>query len=278
MNEQEIHAIVEEAIERRLAALLLGLAEAVDRSATSPSQSQVGLGPWNFRGHADQPFGPLTYSQFGEDLILLNVFHMLGIERPSFIDIGAHHPVNCNNTALLYSCGSRGVNIDANPNIIPAYAEMRPEDVTLNLGVGPVASTLDYYMIDDLSGRNTFNLAAAEAFVAAHREFSIREVRQVPVVTLDEVVERHCGGHWPDLLCIDAEGMDYAILEASTFEGENGPKAICVEAVSGDDHDDTNRLRRLIETHGYHVFTRTIANLIFYHRTSRLDCEQHHFA
>ena len=85
---------------------------------SAPSQQRSGLGPWGFAGHPDQAFGPLTYAQFGEDLILANAFALRGIEKPSFLDIGAHHPVHCSNTALLYARGARGVCVEANPNLI----------------------------------------------------------------------------------------------------------------------------------------------------------------
>src|SRR5437763_16778861 len=68
-------------------------------------------------GHPDQGFGGRTYAQFGEDLIFLNIFALLGINTPSYIDVGAHHPVNISNTALLYERGCRGIKIDANPDL-----------------------------------------------------------------------------------------------------------------------------------------------------------------
>jgi FkbM family methyltransferase len=214
-------------------------------------------GRWDFRGHSDQPFGPTTYAQFGEDLILLNIFHMLGIERPRFIDIGAHHPVHISNTALLYARGSRGVNIEPNPNLIAAFAQARPEDITLNIGVGPHDGVLDFYMIDDHSGRNTFDRATAEAFVAAEPRHSIRTVQRIPVRALDAVVHEHCGGCYPHLLTIDAEGLDYPILEAAHF-GPEGPVVICVET-----GDDSDRLSALMRERGYVPFVRTVSNAIY---------------
>ncbi|CAH2603335.1 FkbM family methyltransferase [Rhodovastum atsumiense] len=265
MDERDFAALLETALERQVGTPLRALAEAMTPRPAAPAEG--GLGPWNYRGHPDQPFGPVSYAQFGEDLILQNLFHMLRIERPGFIDVGAHHPVACNNTALLYARGSRGVNIDANPHFMPAYAELRPEDVTLNLGIGPAAGELDYYMIDEFSGRNGFDRATAEAFVAAHPAFSIREVRRIPVVTLDEVVATQCGGTWPDLLCIDAEGLDCAILESAHF-GPAGPRVLCVENVSGDDHDAAGRLEAIAAARGFSLFARTVGNLILWRPTA----------
>ncbi len=86
--------------------------------------------------HPDQAFGDKTYSQFGEDLILLNVFHKLGIEKGKYFDVGAHNPWNISNTALLYERGWRGVCVEAHTNQIGGFEFARPEDNLMNVGVG----------------------------------------------------------------------------------------------------------------------------------------------
>ena len=241
-------------IQRRLASWV---------KVSAPSHQRGGLGPWGFAGHPDQAFGPLTYAQFGEDLILANIFALRGIEKPSFLDIGAHHPVNCSNTALLYARGARGVCVEANPNLIQAFRDLRPEDSIVNIGCGVAEGTLDFYMIDHASGRNTFDRTTAEAFVAAHPEFRIREIRQISVLTLDQIIAIHCAGRWPDLLSLDIEGLDYAVLQASHFDYLQGPKIICVETVSGADHQQDSAIEILLVERGYTMLGRTVANMIF---------------
>jgi len=216
-----------------------------------------------YAGHPDQPFGATSFAQFGEDLILLNIFHRLGVDQPSYLDIGAHHPLHCSNTALLYARGSRGLCIEPNPNLVAAFAQLRPADTTLNIGIGPAAGTLDFHMIDSHSGRNSFDRATAEAFVAEHPEFRIEEVRRIPVKTLDAVVAEYCNGVWPDLLSLDAEGLDLAILTASDCCATRGPKVICVEALSGSDADATDALTTLLAARGYVVAGRTVGNVLW---------------
>ncbi len=214
-----------------------------------------------FAGHPDQAFGHLTYAQFGEDLIVLGLFDRLGISQPSYLDIGAHHPLNCSNTALLYARGSRGVNVDANPTLIEAFHQLRPEDSTLNCGVGPTAGEMTFFRIDDFSGRNTFDREVAEAFVRAHPEFKISSSIPVRVRTINEIVTSEFGGHWPDLLSLDAEGLDLSILEAAKF-GDAGPIIIIVEAISGDDLDASDALCGLLGARGYRILFQTPGNLI----------------
>jgi FkbM family methyltransferase len=215
-----------------------------------------------FSGHADQAFGHLTYSQFGEDMIVANIFAMRGIERPSYLDIGAHHPINISNTALLYTRGSRGINVEANPHCIAKFKVLRPDDITLNVGVAAEKGNREFYFIDDWSGRNTFDRKTAEDFVIANPRFSISRVEVIPVVTINEIVANFAGGKWPDFLSLDIEGADLAVLQSAEF-GARSPVVICAEAISGDDKDVSGSLVEILNSRGYEVFCRTVANIIF---------------
>lgn len=213
-------------------------------------------------GHPDQGFGATSFAQFGEDLLLCNLFNMLGIVRPSYLDVGAHHPFDCSNTALLHLLGSRGVNVEANAELAAAFAVYRPEDVTLNVGIGPAPGVQEFHMIDPWSGRNTFHRATAEAFIREHPSFTIRRSTAVEIRTLRQVVDEHCGGRFPALLSLDIEGSEIAVLESTDF-GAAGPVAICIEAVSGDDTDVSQHLLGLMRDRGYLPWVRTIGNVLF---------------
>jgi FkbM family methyltransferase len=215
-----------------------------------------------FRGHPDQAFGGFTYAQFGEDLIIVNLFTMLGNERPSYLDVGAHHPFNISNTALLHARGSRGINVEANPNLIEAFREHRPADINLNVGVGAEPGELNFYFIDDWSGRNTFLREVAEEFVRQHPAFSIRKVQPISVVTLNDIVSEHANGRFPDFLTLDVEGLDYEILRSTTFN-EDRPVAICVESELLADRGRAAKMNELLLGRGYRFYTRTVDNLIF---------------
>lgn len=217
----------------------------------------------DFLGHADQAFGHITYAQHGEDLIIANLFDLAGISRPSYIDIGAHHPLNISNTALLHKRGSRGINVEANPNLFAAFKELRPDDTNLNCGVGPEAGSMDFYFIDDWSGRNTFAKEQAEAFVASYPDFAVTKVVPITVRTLDEIIATEAGGRWPDFLSIDVEGWDFAILEPSKIAVANGPKVICVQVVTAGSAAGNEAIHRLLIERGYQPYVRTIGNAIF---------------
>jgi len=48
-----------------------------------------------------QNYWSKSYCQSGEDLILSLAFYSLGISRPTYLDIGAHHPEYLSNSALF---------------------------------------------------------------------------------------------------------------------------------------------------------------------------------
>ncbi|MBE3134240.1 MAG: hypothetical protein IMZ55_12250, partial [Acidobacteria bacterium] len=103
--------------------------------------------------------GRVSFAQQGEDLVLYNLLHhVLKLENPSYLDIGAGDPVLSNNTFALYGTGSRGVLVEPNPTLIEKLKSVRPGDVVVNAGVGVTdTSEADYYVIRDQWPLNTFS-------------------------------------------------------------------------------------------------------------------------
>ena len=215
-----------------------------------------------FSGTSDQAFGHFTYAQHGEDLIVANIFALIGIRKPTYMDVGAHHPTRGSNTALLYSRGSRGVNIEANPDLIQEFYKLRPEDISLNVGVGPTSGVLDFYRVDKRSGRNSFDLKTIEEFVKAYPKFAVEDVVKVKVVTLNDVIKENFNGVFPDFLSIDVEGLDYDVLKAADFS-HSRPKVMCVEVTSGNKSNDHGKISNLMTERGFLPYIRTWGNTIF---------------
>lgn len=211
--------------------------------------------------HPDQTLGNLTYAQHGEDIVLLSIFQNLGMASPRYLDIGAHHPYYISNTALLHERGSRGVNVEANPHLIAPFRQLRPSDVTLNVAVAAKAGEMEFYFIDDHSGRNTCDRATAEEFVRKYPKFAIRNITTVPVTTIAAIYSEHFAPADIDLLSIDVEGLDYEVLE-SAFAAAIFPKVIVVEVVSGGDSNHAAAICDLLHNNGYFLLIRLGANYI----------------
>jgi FkbM family methyltransferase len=209
--------------------------------------------------HPDQLFGGVTYAQHGDDIIIRAVFNSLGIDNPSYLDIGAHHPTNISNTKLFYDAGSRGINVEANPNLFAQFLIDRPEDINLNFGVDKESGFKSFYMIDDYSGRNTFDCGVAEAFVENAKGFRISKVQDLPMMTVAQVLQNRA---IPDFLTIDVEGLDYDILKSIDYK--RFPfKLICVEVGMSDQFNYADAVSMLLEDNGYFSLIRCGANLIF---------------
>jgi FkbM family methyltransferase len=208
--------------------------------------------------------GVLSYSQSGEDLIADFIFRYLKFysENASYLDIGANHPVDTNNTYYFYLKGCRGVLVEPNVSLCEKLRAGRPEDTTLVAGIGVTATrAADYYVMSQPNW-NTFSKEEADHQVEVTAgKVAIRQVIKMPLLDINEVMAEHFKGA-PSYLSIDAEGLHLAILKTIDF-GRFRPKVICVETlVSG-----TNRLipeiPAFMETQEYVVRGQTFVNTLF---------------
>jgi FkbM family methyltransferase len=210
------------------------------------------------------PFGThLSYAQNGEDLVVDSLFKVLGVDRPTYVDVGAYEPLVCNNTYLFYRKGGRGVLVEPNVDLTPKLKAERPRDVVLTAGVGvDDTAELDYYVLS-LPQMNTFDKARAEA-IEADTGGKVRVLRTVkmPLVNINAVIADHLGAA-PDYLSIDVEGLDLAILRTLDF-ARFRPAVVCAE--HSDDPSGRAELLALLDGHGYVVRGQTYPNTIFVDR------------
>lgn len=207
-------------------------------------------------GHPDQRWGCLSYSQHGEDLMLLNVFHILGIQKPSYLDVGAHHPSIISNTKLLYDRGSRGYHVDANPLLEEPFVLERPDEPFYALGVGPIAGRQTFHFYSDTSGRNTFSQYEVDSLQGVLR---VQRTAEIEVVTLDHLVRNILKlDHYPDLLSLDIEGLDAEVLATTDFKW-SAPKVILVETRP----ENVAELRRVMVEKGFMAYCIMGENIFF---------------
>lgn len=212
--------------------------------------------PSSVTGHPWQWYGGRTYAQHGEDLILLNIFKQVRIERPSYLDIGAHDPFVISNTALLYERGSRGINVDANPLLIEAFKKHRPDDTNLAIGVAPEAGHQAFYMLSDRSGLNTF----VPGEIAGRGKTRSMEIE---TTTVNSIVQKHADGVFPNILSIDAEGLDMAILRSIDFSASH-PDVVIAETRGG-----AREASDVLAKSGFYPIFRAGSNAIFLHEAHR---------
>ena len=195
-------------------------------------------------------FAKKSWSQYGEDLLIWNKFQELGIERPTYIDVGANHPFDISNTAIFHVHGCHGINIDANPNNMDLFEKYRSNDINICCGIGPAETTMPFYMVDEHSGRNSFVKENVENFIRTSPEpFEIREVRQIRVRLLQDVLDEYNSGKMPDYMSIDIEGMEYDVLSGFDLVS-NGPKMLTIE-IMDEDGKLTAAMAKFMQDSGY---------------------------
>jgi FkbM family methyltransferase len=212
---------------------------------------------------AETPPHQITFAQCGEDLIASYILSELGVDRPTYIDVGTYHPYEINNTYLFYTRGCRGILVEPNVDMIPLIRRERPDDTTLNIGIGLTSATeADYYRINEPSW-NTFDKDVAEHYVrVSGGEKRIVEVVKMPLVNINEVLARHHGGVCPDFVSLDVEGLELDILKSLDWTRYR-PKVVCVETlVAGTRRQKLDAANFLVEK-GYAARGSTFVNTIF---------------
>lgn len=201
---------------------------------------------------------PKTFSQTGEDRIV--DFYLGNLKTGFYVDIGANDPVYQSNTYLFYKKGWSGVCVE--PNILQCglIKMVRPRDKVLNIGLGPVEGTLDFYILDP-DTLSTFSENEAKRLKdLGHKTV---KVKKVPVKTLAQVFKDI--NHSVDFLSIDTEGMDLEILKSNDWQ-KYRPKILVVETIEyhGNRGVRTNKLYdKFMAERGYIKLADTYINGIY---------------
>ncbi|AMR31836.1 hypothetical protein A0256_10585 [Mucilaginibacter sp. PAMC 26640] len=204
-----------------------------------------------------------SYSQSGEDLIIDFIFTQIGIAQPTYLDIGAHHPYYLSNTALFHQKSCSGINVEPDRALFKAFQHDRKSDVNLNCGVGDKAGEMTLHIMD-VPALNTFSVDEANRLVSEHG-FKIVSKVTTPVYTVADIIAQYNNNIFPDLLSVDVEGFDEAIIKSIDFK-KSAPIVICLETISysdtGNGVKDTVLINYLTEN-GYMVYADTNINTIF---------------
>lgn len=205
-------------------------------------------------------YGRISYAQFGEDIILRNLFDIMGVAMPGYLDIGAHHPKYLSNTYVFYRKGSSGVCIEPDPSLAAFIKRKRPRDVVLGVGIADQPGALDFFVMSS-STLNTFSEEEAiHAETLGHR---IEKKLRIPVITVNEAFE-HCE-RTPDFVSIDVEGLDESVVSSIDFERFR-PTVFCVETLTYSEKGEGAKKEDIFEIfskQGFFAFADTHVNTIF---------------
>jgi len=186
----------------------------------------------------------VSYAQNFEDLML---WRALGhVERGTYVDVGAQHPVVDSVSKGFYRHGWRGVHVEP----VPYYADMlrqdRPDETVLQVALGAAEGVLALNVIPG-TGLST----AVDHYAHLHHAhgFPAQQVH-VPMLTLKTALGMLAGRelHW---LKVDVEGFEEQVLKGwdSTVLR---PWVLVVEAtVPGSSRTDYARWDPIVRDAGY---------------------------
>ena len=163
-----------------------------------------------------------SYAMDGED-IAISVFNKKK-DKGFYVDIGAHHPIQRNNTHLLFKKGWEGINIDVNQFSIELFNFLRPNDLNLQIAVSDKEGEISFFYQKKFSQLNTTDKEIAnENFQGNFQE------KKVKCQTIQNILDNSKFKNTKiDLLNIDVEGAEMKVLNTLNFEIYD-PSLICIE-------------------------------------------------
>ena len=179
----------------------------------------------------------ISYAMDGED-IAINLFNKKE-GKGFYVDIGAHHPIQRNNTNLLYQKGWEGINIDINEFSIDLFNFLRPNDLNILTAISDKEGEISFYYQKKFSQLNTTDKKIAnENFQGNFKE------RIVKCQTIENILKNSkYKDQKIDFLNIDIEGAEMKVLNTLNFEKYN-PTLVCIEILG---YRDLNSKEREIQ-------------------------------
>lgn len=205
----------------------------------------------------------ITYAQCGEDVIIDFAFQTMGINYPTYLDIGAHHPTYLSNTYYFYKKNSRGICIEPDPILSQKITKKRPKDICLNIGIGAKIETSDFFIMSTPT-LNTFSRKEAERLENTTSQ-KIQKIVKIPLLTVENIIEKQGGGKCPNLISLDVEGLDMAILQSIDFD-KYRPEIVCVETLTFTEDNNEKKITEIINLmleNDYFLYADTYINSIF---------------
>ena len=163
-----------------------------------------------------------SYSMFGEDIFIQKFFKKKS--KGIYVDVGCYHPLDGNNTYLLFKKGWNGINIDLNKTSIELFNKARKNDLNLRIAVSNKSKKIKYFYRKKINMLNTINKKFATS--------SFRKGFQTSFVqadTLNSVLSKTKNKIKKiDFLNLDIEGNEINALKSLNFK-KYSPNLICVE-------------------------------------------------
>jgi len=185
----------------------------------------------------------VSFSQFGEDLVVAGCLLGMRRSRGIYVDAGCFHPFRFSNTRLLNLMGWRGINVDASESSIEAFRKARPADYNVCAALSDRAGQNEF--IHTVSGASS---RLARGAAPLPQGFAITSRRHVTTTTLQSVLDASpYAAEQVDFLDIDCEGADLAVLRGFVLDRRK-PLVLCIESHGAAEQEE---IRAYLAGYGY---------------------------
>jgi len=160
----------------------------------------------------------ISYSRYGEDLLIKSFFECLKIKQGIYCDIGCFHPIWGSNTYLLHKLGWNGICVDMDVFKLNAMKHWRGTKIICVLGAvtgndGRGASATTYRFENRLwSDIDTIDKTTADLYKDSGAGPYTEGVS--PTIQINKLLANHPA---IDCLSIDIEGIDEEVVFAIDF-------------------------------------------------------------
>jgi len=187
------------------------------------------------------------YSQAGETKAIIKLLQKGKNQTGFFIEIGANDGFTFSATYGLVKKGWSGLSVEANPlvyNKLNQNLHRFTKIKTVHAAVAQASQPVKLFLgNNDPQGLYSTLCNDQNEWFAEHRSEHFIEV---PGITLSELLDKNAVPTLPDLLLIDAEGMDLEVLQTLDFI-KYRPRLIVTE-----DYAPKNEVKsKLLRAHGY---------------------------
>ena len=200
-------------------------------------------------------FKKYSYSQFGEDLLIMRYFNYA--DKVKYLDIGAFHPIKHSNTHLIHiNKFDGGTVVDVMDHKLQNFIRKRPNIDIICAAVVPnhfPEKTLTMYNFDIMySEIDTldFKMALKQK---NERNINFRS-NKINTIKINELLKKDSF----DLLNIDIEGLDIEVINSIDFKNIYKPRLIVFES-----HEGLIKMENL-DNNGYKLLFFTGKSIAYY--------------
>jgi FkbM family methyltransferase len=185
-----------------------------------------------------QPFSQetvmITYAQNFEDVMISRLFPT--DYRGFYVDIGAADPEYLSVTCHFYNHGWSGINVEPSVRLYPLLCAARPRDINLQCAVGSAAGRCTFYEFPQITENSTIERVVADRLAKTGQSPVTREVEVIP---LGELCDRHVDGRTIDFMKIDVEGGELGVLQGADWTRYR-PRLLVVEATAVNSREENS--------------------------------------